>query len=88
MHNRFSFRVFGWWMMVAGQSAVLWSRLHLVVSGERGAKILLWTKWMIIVDSTAFLVSTTVLAYGLNAGLPAFARGYPSYVFFWFSAQI
>ena len=76
-NHRFSLRVFGWWAMVAGQSAVLWSRLHLIVSGKRGDKILRWTKWMIIINTTALLITTTVLAYGLNAGLPGFKSGYP-----------
>ena len=37
----------GWYPMVTGQAIVLWSRLHLVVEGARGDKILRWTKWMI-----------------------------------------
>jgi hypothetical protein len=76
-NNRFSCRVFGWWFMVAGQSAVLWSRLHLIVSGKVGERILRWTMWMIIVDAIGFLIPTTVLAYGLNATLPGFSQGYP-----------
>ena len=63
--------------MVAGQSAVLWSRLHLVVSGKQGEKILRWTKWMIVIDAAGLLIPTTVLAYGLNAALPGFKSGYP-----------
>jgi hypothetical protein len=38
--TRFSLRVFGWWLMVVGQSVVLWSRLHLIVSGKQGERIL------------------------------------------------
>jgi hypothetical protein len=30
----------GWWTMVSGQSVVLWSRLHLMLTGTRGARIL------------------------------------------------
>jgi len=41
----------GWYPMVTGQAIVLWSRLHLVVTGETGDKILKWTKWMIIIDA-------------------------------------
>lgn len=36
----------GWYPMITGQSLVLWSRLHLIVSGERGDRILKWTKYM------------------------------------------
>jgi hypothetical protein len=67
-------------MMVAGQSTVLWSRLHLIVNGKVGERILRWTLWMIIIDAIGFLIPTTVLAYGLNARLPGFASGYPAYV--------
>ena len=63
--------------MVAGQSTVLWSRLHLIVIGEQGQKILRWTKWMIIIDALGFLIPTSVLAYGLNAKLNGFKQGYP-----------
>jgi hypothetical protein len=34
---------------------------------------------MIIIDAIGFLIPTTLLAYGLNAGLPGFARGHPPY---------
>jgi hypothetical protein len=63
--------------MVVGQSVVLWSRLHLIVSGKAGDRILRWTMWMIILVAIGLLVPTTVLAYGLNAGLSGFKRGYP-----------
>jgi hypothetical protein len=75
---RFSMRVFGWWLMVIGQSVVLWSRLHLIVSGKQAERILRWTKWMIIVLAAGLLIPTTVLAYGLNAGLSGFKQGYPA----------
>ena len=42
----------GWYPMVTGQSVVLWSRLHLIVTGEKGDKILLYTKWMIIISES------------------------------------
>jgi hypothetical protein len=41
----------GWYPMVTGQAVVLWSRLHLIVTGEKGDKILKYTKWMIIVNA-------------------------------------
>ena len=66
----------GWYPMVTGQAVVLWSRLHLVVGGERGDKILFWTKWMIIVDAIVFHIPTTVLTWGSNANLPTFIEGY------------
>lgn len=74
---RFSLRVFGWWLMVVGQSVVLWSRLHLIVSGKRGERILRLTQWMIIIVAAGLLIPTTALAYGLNAGLSGFKQGYP-----------
>jgi hypothetical protein len=63
--------------MIVGQSVVLWSRLHLIVSGKSGDRILRWTMWMIILVAVGLLVPTTVLAYGLNAGLSGFKQGYP-----------
>lgn len=56
----------GWYAMVTGQSLVLWSRLHLIVSGEKGRKILLYTKWMIIVDAIVLHTSTTIVTFGSN----------------------
>jgi hypothetical protein len=56
----------GWYPMITGQSVVLWSRLHLIVSGERGRKILLWTKWMIIVDAIVLHIPTSVVTFGSN----------------------
>ena len=56
----------GWYPMVTGQSVVLWSRLHLIVSGERGRKILIWTKWMIIVDAIVLHIPTSVVTFGSN----------------------
>jgi hypothetical protein len=44
--------------MVTGQSVVLWSRLHLIVSGERGRLILRYTKWMTIIDAIVLHLST------------------------------
>lgn len=59
----------GWYPMVTGQSMVLWSRLHLIVSGERGRKILKWTKWMIVIDAIIFHIPTTVVTFGSNGTL-------------------
>ena len=69
---------FGWWAFVTGSNVVLWSRLHLIVSGEIGDRILKYTKWMIIVDAIIFHVPTTVLTYGSNGNLDtsAFVRSF------------
>lgn len=56
----------GWYLMVTGESVVLWSRLHLIVSGEKGEKIIRYTKWMIIVNAVVLHVPTTVLTFGAN----------------------
>jgi hypothetical protein len=56
----------GWYFMITGQSVVLWSRLHLIVSGDKGRKILKYTKWMIIIDAIIFHIPTTVVTFGSN----------------------
>ena len=68
----------GWYPMITGQSLVLWSRLHLIVSGERGDRILRWTKWMIICNAIALHIPTTVLTFGSNGdtNTDVFVRGY------------
>jgi hypothetical protein len=68
----------GWYPMVTGQAIVLWSRLHLIVTGEKGDKILRWTKWMIIVDAICLHIPTTVLTFGANSDTDTqtFVRGY------------
>lgn len=69
----------GWWPMITGQALVLWSRLHLIVSGERGDRIIRYTKWMIIVDAIILHIPTTVLTFGSNGTSPAtdtFVYGY------------
>jgi len=53
--------------MITGQSLVLWSRLHLILSGARGDRILKWTKWMIICNAICLHIPTTVLTYGANS---------------------
>lgn len=71
----------GWYPMVTGQSIVLWSRLHLIVSGERGTRILTFTKWMIIVDACIFHPMTSVVTFGSNGSIHTqeFAHAY-SYI--------
>ena len=59
----------GWWTMVTGQSVVLWSRLHLIVFGEKGSKILRATKGMIIVNAIILHIPTTVLTFGCNGSI-------------------
>ncbi|KAJ6000699.1 hypothetical protein N7481_001108 [Penicillium waksmanii] len=54
----------GWYVMVTGQAVVLWSRLHLVVTGGSGSKILLYTKWMIIFNAIFLHIPTTVVTFG------------------------
>jgi hypothetical protein len=69
----------GWWLMVTGQSVVLWSRLHLVVGrGTRGHRILRATKWMIVVNAIILHIPTTVLTFGANGtdATATFARAY------------
>ncbi|KAL2402466.1 hypothetical protein ABEF95_002315 [Exophiala dermatitidis] len=69
----------GWYPMVTGQAVVLWSRLHLIVTGDTGDRILQWTKWLIIVNAVVLHVPTTVLTFGSNSHTDAtdtFVRGY------------
>ncbi|KAK6380122.1 hypothetical protein LTS17_005310 [Exophiala oligosperma] len=68
----------GWYPMVTGQAIVLWSRLHLIVTGEKGDKILRWTKWMIIINAICLHIPTTVLTFGSNSDTDTqtFVRGY------------
>jgi hypothetical protein len=68
----------GWYPMITGQSLVLWSRLHLLVSGERGERILRWTKYMIIFNAIALHIPTTVLTFGSNGygNTDTFVTGY------------
>ena len=71
----------GWYTMVTGQSVVLWSRLHLLLTGARGAQVLKWTKYMIIVDAVILHVPTTVLTFGCNGSIDVdgFVRGFNVY---------
>ncbi|KAJ5084516.1 hypothetical protein NUU61_009095 [Penicillium alfredii] len=62
-----SFLTVGWWCMVTGQSIVLYSRLHLVLSNQRVLRRVLI---MILVDAVILHVPTTVLTYGSNLATP------------------
>ncbi|EXJ59339.1 uncharacterized protein A1O5_12220 [Cladophialophora psammophila CBS 110553] len=68
----------GWYPLITGQAIVLYSRLHLLLTGERRDKILKWTKWMIIVDAIVLHIPTTVLTIGSNSDThtKAFVDGY------------
>jgi hypothetical protein len=57
------FTCIGWPMLVTGQSLVLYSRLH-VVLGQENRKILKGVKWMIVINSVVFHVSTEVVLLG------------------------
>ncbi|ETN37043.1 uncharacterized protein HMPREF1541_08032 [Cyphellophora europaea CBS 101466] len=59
----------GWYCMVTGQAVVLWSRLHLVVTGEKGRRTLKFTKWMIIGNAIVLHISTSVVTFGSNGSL-------------------
>ena len=63
------FLTIGWYPMITGQALVLWSRLHLIVHGERGDKIIKYTMWMIIVDAICLHIPTTVLTFGSNGNI-------------------
>ncbi|KAF2650229.1 hypothetical protein K491DRAFT_707674 [Lophiostoma macrostomum CBS 122681] len=73
------FLTIGWYMMITGQSVVLWSRLHLVTTSRR---ILSGTKYMIIFNAVTLHTVTTVLTFGSNSNsltpttLNHFVRGY------------
>jgi hypothetical protein len=68
----------GWYAMVTGQALVLWSRLHLIVSGREGERTLRWTWWMIGMNVLLLHVPTTVLTFGSNGTLHTgtFEAGY------------
>jgi len=55
--------------MITGQALVLWSRLNLIVHGERGEKIIQYTKYMIIFNAICLHIPTTVLTMGSNGKL-------------------
>lgn len=70
-----------WYTTVTGQSVVLWSRLHLLVTGAAGARPLRWTQSIIIIDAIVFHVPATVLTFGSNGdiGTATFVRGFNIY---------
>lgn len=73
----------GWWAMVTGQSVVLWSRLHLILTGTRGARVLQWTKWMIIFDAIILHIPNSTLNTGSNGifgpNIKPFLQGFNIY---------
>ncbi|KAF7196021.1 hypothetical protein HII31_02647 [Pseudocercospora fuligena] len=68
----------GWYPMITGQAVVLWSRLHLIVTGKKGDRILFWTKWMIVINAICLHIPTTVLTFGANGSIntDVFETGY------------
>ncbi|KAJ5279092.1 hypothetical protein N7478_004464 [Penicillium angulare] len=65
----------GWWCMVTGQSFVLYSRLHLVISNQR---ILRRVLAMIMINAVILHIPTTVLTFGTNLAEPReiYVHGY------------
>ncbi|KGO76582.1 hypothetical protein PITC_088610 [Penicillium italicum] len=67
----------GWWSMVTGQSVVLYSRLHLVLSNQR---VLRGVLNMIVINAIILHLPTTALTYGTNmandATLGRWTKGY------------
>ena len=55
----------GWIVMVVAQSVVLYSRLGIVL-GKRNSRILIFTKWMIIIDGIIFYTLATVIVFGMH----------------------
>ncbi|KAF4992245.1 hypothetical protein FGRMN_7275 [Fusarium graminum] len=55
----------GWIMLISGQSVVLYSRLHLVISDLRIQRAVLW---MIVVNGTAWHTTQTVLQFAIGPG--------------------
>lgn len=66
----------GWITMIVAQSVVLYSRLGIIL-GAAHSKILVFTKWMIIVDAICFYTLATVIVFGMHySSNPNFDRGY------------
>ncbi|KAJ5715577.1 uncharacterized protein N7483_012758 [Penicillium malachiteum] len=64
----------GFYVMVPGQSMVLYSRLHLVVQNRQ---ILRFVLWLIIVDAVILLIPTTILTFSTAyIRTDPFIRGY------------
>lgn len=55
----------GWISMVTAQSVVLYSRLGIVL-GNPNSRILVFTKWMIIIDSFVFYTLATTIVFGMH----------------------
>jgi len=66
----------GWISMVTAQSVVLYSRLGIVL-GNQNSRILVFTKWMIIVDSICFYTLATTIVFGMHySNDHSFDKGY------------
>lgn len=66
----------GWILMVVAQSVVLYSRLGIVL-GNTKSKILVFTKWMIIVDAIIFYTLATTIVFGMHySDNSNFSKGY------------
>lgn len=64
----------GFYVMVPGQSVVLYSRLHLVVQSQT---VLRFVLWLIIIDAVLLLIPTTVLTFATAyVQSTPFIRGY------------
>ncbi|KAJ5152612.1 uncharacterized protein N7482_009090 [Penicillium canariense] len=64
----------GFYVMVPGQSLVLYSRLHLVVQSH---KLLRFVLWLIIIDAVLLLIPTTILTFATAyVGTVPIIRGY------------
>ncbi|PVH94975.1 hypothetical protein DM02DRAFT_645608 [Periconia macrospinosa] len=69
----------GWYLIVTGQSVVLWSRLHLLTNSRR---VLRYTLWMIIINVPLLHFPTTILTFASNSNnlsdsaLTRFVNGY------------
>ncbi|KAF7589047.1 hypothetical protein BBP40_004835 [Aspergillus hancockii] len=68
--------VIGWYAMVTGQSVVLYSRLHLVVSDCSRIR---WVLYMIITNFFILHVPVTILFFGSNLGDHRFVRPFEIY---------
>lgn len=69
--------ILGWWPLVTGQAAVLYSRLHLVLDNRSWLKAI---RIMILVNIIICHIPTTVLVYGANSARPdSFVKPYSVY---------
>lgn len=66
----------GWISMVTAQSMVLYSRLGIVL-GDQNSRILVFTRWMIIIDSFVFYTLATTIVFGMHySNDDTFDKGY------------